>query len=235
MRSLWTKASREPQDVASLGGAHSEPQDVAGLGPRRPRRANFKSPRRADFKSPRRPEVGEGKIDGWLIALVVAVMIALVLLALAEGTAVASSATASWADQIRAVDDAIAAGNVRAAARALASAYGAALRSGGWDGLLAVGDATLRLGTMSGARRAAEPDARRAYLTAMYRARQAGSLAGVLRTCTAFDTMGEAPLVVQCLGAAQQVARTPEEAARVASFSRRFDDPSMARIDGWQP
>ncbi len=248
MRSLWTKASREPQDVAGLGPSRSEPQDVAGLGrphcepqdvpglgPRRPRGANVKSPRRAKFKSPRRAEVQEGKIDGWLITLAVAVVLALVLLALAEGTFVTATARVSWANEIRAVDDAVAAGNVGAAARALASAYGAALRSGGWEGLLAVGDATLRLGAMSGARRAAEPDARRAYLTAMYRARRAGSLAGVLRACTAFDTMGEGSLVVQCLNMAQQVARTPEEAARVASFSRRFDDPTMARIDGWQP
>ncbi|MBI1847881.1 MAG: hypothetical protein HY294_10605 [Candidatus Rokubacteria bacterium] len=171
-------------------------------------------------------------IDGWLITLVLAVAIALALLALAEAAAIAAPARLSWVEHVRAADEAIAAGDITTAVRAVSSAYGAALQSGGWEGLLAVGDATLRVGAASKSSRAAEPQARQTYLTAMFRARQAGSLDGVLRACRAFDRLGDGSVVLQCVKIARQIARRPDEVARVAAFNRGRDDAALARVEG---
>src|SRR5262245_23508307 len=49
-----------------------------------------------------------------------------------------------WAEAIRVVDEALAAGDVNVAGRAWSEAYNAAQRSRRWEGLLAAGDALVR-------------------------------------------------------------------------------------------
>ena len=61
-----------------------------------------------------------------------------------------ASSTASWMEAIRAMDEAMARRDVRAALRAREDARLAALASEGWEGLVLLGDATLRLGRNSG-------------------------------------------------------------------------------------
>src|SRR5262249_53488868 len=77
---------------------------------------------------------------------------------------------ASWRDHVRAVDRALGKRDVESAQRAWESAHLAAVESLSWEGLLAAGEACLRIGGTIGARTTAEPVARRAYFAALYRA-----------------------------------------------------------------
>jgi len=70
-------------------------------------------------------------------------------------------------------------------------AYVAAHVSRGWPGMLAVGDAALRAGRATGTPEVFEPRARRAYLTALLRARRQASRDGVLAAGEAFGRLGD--------------------------------------------
>ncbi len=96
-----------------------------------------------------------------------------------------------WDASIEAMSQALARGDVVMALRARESAYRAALAGRDWQGLCAVGDASLRLGDVSGLRGAMEPEARRAYRAALYRARQQGSVDGILHASRAFLMLGD--------------------------------------------
>ena len=76
-----------------------------------------------------------------------------------------------WTPRIRAMDEALARGDIPAATRARVDAYRGARGSGRWEGMAAVGDASLRLGKVVGNRGAMAPEARSAYLAALFRAR----------------------------------------------------------------
>src|SRR5262245_52522350 len=86
-----------------------------------------------------------------------------------------------WAVPIRTMDSALMAGDLSAAERAWHEAYVAALGARRWEGMLAVGDAALRLGEVVRGPRVAATQAREAYLAALFRARDRRSLDGVLR------------------------------------------------------
>lgn len=123
--------------------------------------------------------------------------------------------TAPWAIHIHLMDDALKTRNVRAALRAWHDAYVSALGSRQWQGMLEVGDAYLRIGEVAGTRRATQANAREAYVTALFRARQHGSLDGVLRVAEAFAALGDREAVAQCLRVADQLAaRNPKADAR---------------------
>ena len=70
-------------------------------------------------------------------------------------------------------------------------AYGLALGSRSWEPMVAVGDAALALGAMTGSRKTAEDSAREAYVVALVRARRAESGAGVLRVADAISALGD--------------------------------------------
>ncbi|HEX5528302.1 MAG TPA: hypothetical protein VFZ82_02010, partial [Methylomirabilota bacterium] len=91
-------------------------------------------------------------------------------------TASAESAATDWAAQLRAMDEALAQGDARAAQAAWREAYVAAHVGRGWPGMLAVGDAALRLGRHTGSAGLFEGRARRVYLAALLRARRQASL-----------------------------------------------------------
>ena len=99
-----------------------------------------------------------------------------------------------WAIPIRTMDRALTAGDLSAAERAWHEAYVAALGARRWEGMLAVGDAALRLGEVIRGPRVAVTQAREAYLAALFRARDRRSLDGVLRAAEAFDRMGDGEL-----------------------------------------
>jgi hypothetical protein len=101
-----------------------------------------------------------------------------------------------WATSLAAVDEALARGDVRGALRAWQPAHGAALGHRRWDGLLEVGEARLRIERAAGvvrdgSVRDGKEQARLLYLMALFRARDAGSVDGVLRVATAFATLGD--------------------------------------------
>jgi hypothetical protein len=103
-------------------------------------------------------------------------------------------------------------GHVDAAVRAWHDAYGAALASGGWDSMIAVGDAFMTIGRASGAARGARMNARVAYLSALIRARREGSVDGALSAAQAFSGLDERAVVEQCLHIAAQLAAGDEVA-----------------------
>jgi len=96
-----------------------------------------------------------------------------------------------WAARIAEMDRALARGETTAATAAWREAYVAAHVSRGWPGMLAVGDAALRAGRATGTPEIFEPRARRAYLTALLRARRQASREGVLAAGEAFGRLGD--------------------------------------------
>ena len=96
-----------------------------------------------------------------------------------------------WAARIAEMDRALARGETTAATAAWREAYVAAHVSRGWPGMLAVGDAALRASRATGTPEVFEPRARRAYLTALLRARRQASPNGVLAVAEAFGRLGD--------------------------------------------
>jgi hypothetical protein len=156
---------------------------------------------------------------------VLGVAVAAALMAASPTYAENRSGTAMppWTAFLQRVDHALAVRNVSAAEEAWHDAYGAALGSRHrWDGLIEVGEAYLRIGEVANGRQAARATARQLYLSAFLRARQQGSLDGVLRTAAAFAALGDREAVTQCLQVADQIAgRVPNPQAR-------------ARVDGFR-
>ena len=131
-----------------------------------------------------------------------------------------------WRAHLDVVAKEVAAGHVDAAVRAWHDAYGAALASGGWDGMIAVGDAFMTIGRRSGSVRGARMNARVAYLSALIRARREGSVDGALRVAQAFRELDEPAVVEQCLHVAAQMAARDEEAQqRVREARQRWARP----------
>jgi hypothetical protein len=96
-----------------------------------------------------------------------------------------------WAARIAEMDRALTRGETAAATAAWREAYVAAHVSRSWPGMLAVGDAALRAGRATGTPEVFEPRARRAYLTALLRARRQVSHNGVLAVAEAFGRLGD--------------------------------------------
>jgi hypothetical protein len=111
-----------------------------------------------------------------------------------------------WTAHVASVDQALARHDVSAAVAAWQDAYGAALASRGWEGMIEVGDAFLRIGAEAGSPRGARPNARQAYLNALIRAHRDGSAAGMRRTAEAFAALGDQPVAAQCFRVADQLA-----------------------------
>ncbi len=128
-----------------------------------------------------------------------------------------------WISPLRDMDAALARGDFSAATTARHKADLAVLASPCWEGFLAVGDGALRLGEAGQERRAMEPEARRAYLSAMVRARNARSLEGAFRITEAFARLGDRDMVEQGVRIARELAGRDEMAkARVDEFVRRW-------------
>src|SRR5262245_38427594 len=102
-----------------------------------------------------------------------------------------SPSPSPWVRAIHTMDEALAKGDVRGALRAREDARLAALSSDGWEGLVLVGDATLRLAQNSGLRIAMEPAARRVYVFALHRAHRQESFDGVVRVTEALVMLGD--------------------------------------------
>src|SRR5262245_22672058 len=108
-------------------------------------------------------------------------------------------APTSWSTSLHEMDAAIARGDLMAAATSGHQVYRAALATRSWEAFLAAGDGVLRLGEATQGRDAAEPDARRLYLAALFLARSQDSLEGVLRATEAFVRLGDHEVVAKGL------------------------------------
>jgi hypothetical protein len=110
-----------------------------------------------------------------------------------------------WRAHVGTIDQALARHDVSAAVGAWHDAYGAALASRGWEGMLAVGDAFLRIGAEAGAVSGSRANARQAYLDALIRAHRDGSPEGLRRTAAAFAALGDHAVATLCLRAADEL------------------------------
>jgi hypothetical protein len=159
-------------------------------------------------------------------------LIALVLAAPTPGTTSEARATAAidaaLSANLSAVDTALANGDVNRATRALSAAYQSALGSRRWQGMVAYGDAALRVAAASGARQPGIEQARRAYLLALFRARGEGSLDGALAAAQSFAALGDREVANACLTVAGKLARTGADRARVREMTARVNDRALA-------
>jgi len=141
----------------------------------------------------------------------------LIVLLLAGSSAVGAAAllvrgggvsvhTPPWVSPIRAMDRALDNGDMRVALRHREDARLAALASPDWEGMVAVGDATLRLARSAGLEPAMEPAAWRAYRSALLRVRRQGSFAGAVRVSEAFRALGDREMASQAIGVARALA-----------------------------
>lgn len=129
-----------------------------------------------------------------------------------------------WSAHIQRVDRALAERDPHGAEQAWDEAHRTALQSRRWEGMVEIGDASLRIGEYSATRKAAEAKARKAYLAALFQARQERSLEGVLRTAEAFGGLGDREVVHECLRIAEELARQsrdPDARDRVRAFRER--------------
>lgn len=130
-----------------------------------------------------------------------------------------------WTRPVREVAEALARQDVSAAETAWLDAFVAALKSPGWEGLIEVGNAYLRLGQLAGFGKAAEAKAGRIYGAALFRAQQQGSVDGVLRTAEAFAALGDREVTGRSVSIAERLAaqaRDPEARDRVRGLKARL-------------
>jgi hypothetical protein len=142
---------------------------------------------------------------------------------------------APWAAHLATVDAALAVGDAPSALSAWHEAYGAALGSRRWEGFAGAGDAYLRIARASSAPSSAVPCARELYLSALFRARDAGSLDGVLRIAAAFSTLGDHDVTVQALRMAHCLSGphpAPSLRDRLADLERKSPAVSVLLAPG---
>ena len=157
------------------------------------------------------------------LLLAVAAVLAALEMTLARVGDPSAKEEAPWISPLRDMDDALAHGDFSTATTARHKADLAALASPAWEGFLAVGDGALRLGEARGARSGMEHEARRAYLSAMVRARNARSLEGTLRVTDAFARLGDRDMVEQGARFARELAGRDDKAIdRVDEFVQRW-------------
>jgi hypothetical protein len=134
-----------------------------------------------------------------------------------------------WAPSVAAADAALARRHAGAAMRARHDAYSAALASRRWEGMVAVGDLTLRIGDASRTRPSAAAQARQAYLMALFRARAEGSVEGVMRTAEAFAGLGDREVAEHSVAIARTLRGEPglvTSPMRLGELVRRVGDVS---------
>jgi hypothetical protein len=113
-----------------------------------------------------------------------------------------------WRDRLDAVDAAIARRDPTAAVDAWREAYRLAVATRCWEAMAAVGDTAVRMqglvgfpSTHPGGLRG---EARQAYLSALFRARETGSPEGVLRVAEAFAALGDKEMAAQARAMAKE-------------------------------
>lgn len=141
--------------------------------------------------------------------------------------------TPAWQTSLGTMDRALAGRDIPAAESAWRDAYGHAIRSRRWPALLAVGDASLRIGDRSMRREPYEGLAREAWLRALFQARDQHSLDGVLEVTEAFGRLGDTGVVRQALRIADSMAgRDGSEDARERALAvRKRLLPRTAQVD----
>jgi hypothetical protein len=155
---------------------------------------------------------------------------ALALISLTAGEQAArAEADGPWTSALRELDGALARKEYTAALRLANDAHALALATARWDGMVAAGEAYRRIGEVTGLRASFDAKAREAYRKALFRARQQGSVDGVLRVTEAYAALGDAQTVAIGLRAAERLAAGDADAlARLRVVQSRLGDPGVA-------
>ena len=167
----------------------------------------------------------------YTLALAAVSMLALTILALLGVEFLADHVMGAdpdiaWQSQLERVEAAMARNDLAGAEILWGDAYVAAIKSRHWEGMVAAGDTYRRLGALGGFRKVSDAKAREAYLAALFRARNRGSLEGVLRAAQGFAELGDQAVVEQCIRVARSVAArswNPRADERVRIFAERWD------------
>jgi hypothetical protein len=169
----------------------------------------------------------------WSYALALAAVSMLVLMILAllgveflADHVMGADAEIAWQSQLERVEAAMARNDLAGAEILWGDAYVAAIKSRHWEGMVAAADTYRRLGELGGFRKISDAKAREAYLAALFRARNRGSLEGVLRAAQGFAELGDQAVVEQCIRVARSVAArswNPRAEERVRIFAERWD------------
>ena len=159
-----------------------------------------------------------------LLGLLVTALVAVeVLVASGPGTI----APRAWTPPLSRADEALRDGDLAAALAWWREARLTAIRSGQWEGLIEIGDASRRLGEAGGFRQDAESQAREAYLGALLRAQRQHSIEGVLRAAVAFGELGDREVTVQAIRIAERQAGRDQRALdHIRAVADRWAIPS---------
>lgn len=125
------------------------------------------------------------RIGAYLLAVLVATAPALV------GHDPSRAAAADWREPLQRAEAALANGEPSVAQQAWEQAYRAAMQVRTTEGLLAVGDAYLRIGEAARDRATAVASARRIFLTALFQARERRDAPAVAAVAAAFASLGD--------------------------------------------
>jgi hypothetical protein len=155
----------------------------------------------------------------------VALAIAVLLIALAIVEALGGQARAAddrpWAEYLKSMEGALAAGDAKTADWALRQAHWVALGSRRWEGMIEVGDAARRAGNIT--------VARTAYMTAAYRARRLSSVEGILSAAEAFAVLGDVAVAEQWLRVGQGLGAPDASAlARMRAVAETVNNRASA-------
>ena len=168
----------------------------------------------------------------WLCLLIPAIVSTLGPMLLAASVrdvladhAIGTDAQLAWQARLLKVEQAMARGDFATAESLWREAYAAALKSRHWEGVVAAGDTYRAMGAQAGFRATSVAKARQAYLAALSRARNEGSVAGVLITAERFAELGDREVVEQCILVARRVAaqsHDPYAEEHLRAFTERW-------------
>lgn len=136
----------------------------------------------------------------WLLGALVLGFVALALLGPRDPAWRPLGQDGPAAGHLQRMAEALARQDLEGARREWDRAYSAALTLGGWQGLLAVGEAYVRLGEQAGRREEGGITARGIFQIAFTRAQRERSLEGVLCTAEAFADLREQAMADLALG-----------------------------------
>ena len=182
---------------------------------------------------------GPGNWSGLVASLVVSLVVGGVLLLSPRvveqdpTSPVIGESRAFWKIAIDKVEEALATGNVTAALQEWRGAYRSAVKAGGWEVFIEVGDSYRRIGEVAGKSEPFDAKAREIYLLALSQARRQECVQCLLRIAEAFAALGDTEYVELSVRLADLLAmQDPEAEADVRASTMRFADQLLHRASG---
>jgi hypothetical protein len=162
------------------------------------------------------------------VALLALMIVALAVVEVLVASAPPAATPGGWAMPLERAEASLRDGDVAQALAWWREARVEALRSGQWEGLIEVGDASRRLGARGGFRPDGDANARDAYRAALLRARRQHSVDGVLRAAVAFGELGDREVVADAMRTAEhQAGQDLHARARVRAVADRLLMPPL--------